>query len=279
MNYNKNKKINQLCKLLMSITFLINCVGCSINTKPVNTEKVNVTVTMKDTLPEENVYTVSMSTTTDITIVCTTSYVTNIINSINTNITTVLDICTDDITTIGLPESNTEQTEMEDYKSVVSPIIVDNIVSKKSHSSIISTTQTTSCSTTISENVTTEIFTNLDNVNNVRKFVKTFSRGTYYPYPAGTKGGSTRTLIDCSIGDGNVKGSIASSYLYSMYGYDRDGRTKVYLELPTHSEMNGYYYVDDCNAWNPNVIDFYYYSANNCPFQLEGIVTVNCYID
>jgi hypothetical protein len=279
MNYNKNKKINQLCKLLMSITFLINCVGCSINTKPVNTEKVNVTVTMKDTLPEENVYTVSMSTTTNITTVCTTSYVTNIISSTNTNITTVLDICTDDITTIGLPESNTEQTEMEDYKSVVSPIIVDDIVSKKSHSSIISTTQTTSCSTTISENVTTEIFTNLDNVNNVRKFVKTFSRGTYYPYPAGTKGGSTRTLIDCSIGDGNVKGSIASSYLYSMYGYNRDGRTKVYLEVPTHSEMNGYYYVDDCDAWNPNVIDFYYYSANNCPFQLEGVVTVNCYID
>ena len=64
-----------------------------------------------------------------------------------------------------------------------------------------------------------------------------------------------------------------------MYGYNRDGRTKVYLEVPTHSEMNGYYYVDDCDAWNPNVIDFYYYSANNCPFQLEGVVTVNCYID
>jgi len=279
MNYNKNKKINQLCTLLMSITFLINCVGCSINTKPVNTEKVSVTVTMKDTLPEENVYTVSMSTTTDITTVYTTSYVTNIISSTNTNITTVLDICADDITTIGLPDSNTEQAEMEDYKSVVSPIIVDNIVSKKSLSSIISTTQTTSCGTTISEDVTTEISTNLENVNNVRKFVKTFSRGTYYPYPAGTKGGSTRTLIDCSIGDGNVKGSIASSYLYSMYGYNRDGRTKVYLEVPTHSEMNGYYYVDDCDAWNPNVIDFYYYSANNCPFQLEGVVTVNCYID
>lgn len=279
MNFNKNKKINQLCKLLMSITFLINSVGCSINTEPITNEKVNVTVTMKDDLPEENVYTVNMSTITDITTVCTTSYVTNIISSINTNITTVLDICTDDIITIGLPDSNTEQAEMEDYKSVVSPIIVNDIVSKKSHSSIISTTQTTSCSTTISEDVTTEISTNLENVNNVRKFVKTFSRGTYYPYPAGTKGGSTRTLIDCSIGDGNVKGSIASSYLYSMYGYDRDGRTKVYLELPTHSEMNGYYYVDDCDAWNPNVIDFYYYSANNCPFQLEGIVTVNCYID
>jgi hypothetical protein len=278
MNYNKNKKNNQLCTLLMSITFLINSVGCSIDTEPVNTKKVNVTVTMKDTLPEENVYTVSMSTTTNITTVCTTSYVTNIISSTNTNITTVLDICTEAPTTIGLPDSNTEQTEMEDYKSVVSPIIVDDIVSKKSYSSIISTTQTTSCSTTISENVTTEIFTNLDTVNN-RKFVKTFSRGTYYPYPAGTKGGSTRTLIDCSIGDGNVKGSIASSYLYSMYGYNRDGRTKVYLEVPTHSEMNGYYYVDDCDAWNPNVIDFYYYSANNCPFQLEGILTVNCYID
>lgn len=279
MNYNKNKKINQLCTLLMSITFLINCAGCSINTEPVTNEKVNVTVTMKNTLPEESVYTVSMSNTTYITTVCTTSYVTNITSSINTDITTVLDICTEDPTTIGLPDSNTEQAEMEDYKSVVSPIIVDDVVSKKSLSSTISTTQTTSCSTTISETVTTEIFTNLDNVNNVRKFVKTFSRGTYYPYPAGTKGGSTRTLIDCSMGDKDVKGSVASSYLYSMYGYNRDGRTKVYLEVPTHSEMNGYYYVDDCDAWNPNVIDFYYYSANNCPFQLEGVVTVNCYID
>lgn len=109
-------------------------------------------------------------------------------------------------------------------------------------------------------------------------YVKNFSRGTYYAYGEQKTGGSGRSLIDCSCGDGTVKGSVASSYLYNNYGYNRNGRTMVYLEVSGYSSMNGYYYLDDSDAGNPNVIDFYYTYGSSCPFQGQGVVSVDCYI-
>lgn len=110
-------------------------------------------------------------------------------------------------------------------------------------------------------------------------FVKTFTRGTFYAYGGARTGGSGRSLIDCSYGNGYVKGSIASSYLYRNYGYNYNGsRTMVYLEISGYPSMNGYYYLDDSDAGNSNVIDFFYYYNSNCQFQNQGVVTVNCYI-
>lgn len=110
-------------------------------------------------------------------------------------------------------------------------------------------------------------------------YVKYFSRGTYYPVAGTIYGGSGRLLIDCSWGDGTVKGSIASSYLYNTYGYNYNGkRTMLYLEIPGYESMNGYYYLDDCDAGNPNVIDFYYQYSSNCIFCRAGVVGVDCYI-
>jgi hypothetical protein len=110
-------------------------------------------------------------------------------------------------------------------------------------------------------------------------YVKTFSRGTFYAYGGAMVGGSGRTLIDCLYGEGNIKGSIASSYLYNLYGYNYNGnRTQVYLEINGYPEMNGYYYLDDCDAGNSEVIDFFYYYNSNCQFQNQGVVSVNCYI-
>lgn len=110
-------------------------------------------------------------------------------------------------------------------------------------------------------------------------YVKHFTRGTYYAYGGPRKGGSQRQLIDCSIGDGTVKGSIASSYLYRNYGYNYNGkRTMVYLEIEGYSQMSGYYYLDDCDAGNSNVIDFFFLYESNCPFKEQGIVQVDCYI-
>lgn len=109
-------------------------------------------------------------------------------------------------------------------------------------------------------------------------FVKTFTRGTYYAYGGGRCGGSGRSLIDCSWGNGTVKGSIASSYLYNLYGYNYNGRTMVYLEVKGYPSMNGYYYVDDSDAGNSNVIDFFYYYGSNCQFRNQGVVSVDCYI-
>ena len=103
-------------------------------------------------------------------------------------------------------------------------------------------------------------------------------RGTYYAYGGPRHGGSGRNLIDCSYGDGNVKGSIASRYFYSNYGYNYNGkRTMVYLEVSGYPQMNGYYYVDDC-CGSYNVIDFFYIYNSNCPFQYQGVTSVNAYI-
>lgn len=116
-------------------------------------------------------------------------------------------------------------------------------------------------------------------VNSNISFVKNFSRGTYYAYGGKMIGGSGRALIDCSYGDGTVKGSIASSYLYNNYGYNYNGnRTMVYLEVNGYPNMNGYYYLDDCDAGNSEVIDFYYDYGSNCQFQTQGVVSVDCYI-
>ena len=110
-------------------------------------------------------------------------------------------------------------------------------------------------------------------------YVKPFTRGTYYAYGGPRNGGSQRQLIDCSIGDGTVKGSIASSYLYQNYGYNYNGkRTMVYLEIEGYSQMSGYYYLDDCDAGNSNVIDFFFLYESNCPFKEQGVVQVDCYI-
>ena len=110
-------------------------------------------------------------------------------------------------------------------------------------------------------------------------YVKNFSRGTYYAYGYQCTGGSDRSLIDCSYGSGGVKGSIASSYLYRNYGYNYNGkRTMVYLEISGYPSMNGYYYLDDSDAGNSNVIDFYYTYKSNCQFQYQGVVSVDCYI-
>lgn len=111
-------------------------------------------------------------------------------------------------------------------------------------------------------------------------YVKHFTRGTYYCYGCECYGGSGRYLYDCSYGNGNgIKGSIASSYLYSNYGYNYNGqRTTVYLEVDGYPELSGLYFVDDSDAGNWNVIDFFYIYASNCPFANQGVVEVDCWI-
>ena len=137
-------------------------------------------------------------------------------------------------------------------------------------------TTTTATTTQTSEETTTTSETSSGN----RTFVKNFSRGTYYCYGCAMKGGSGRQLISCAVGDDFAKGSIASSYLYRNYGYNYNGnRTYVYLEIRNYPEMNGYYYLDDSDAGNPNVIDFFYINASECPFRNAGVVYVDCYIE
>lgn len=103
-------------------------------------------------------------------------------------------------------------------------------------------------------------------------------KGTYYAgKTVPCKGGSGRTLIDCSIGGNGVKGSVASRYAYEKWGYKKDGRTKLYLVVAGRPSMTGWYWVDDCNAAS-SIIDFYYYKNSNCPFQKAGVCEVKVYV-
>lgn len=142
------------------------------------------------------------------------------------------------------------------------------------------TNQTTTVTTTTTQTQEETTTTTTETSSGNRTFVKNFSRGTYYCYGKAMKGGSGRQLISCAVGDDFAKGSIASSYLYRNYGYNYNGsRTYVYLEIRNYPEMNGYYYLDDSDAGNPNVIDFFYINASECPFRNAGVVYVDCYIE
>lgn len=105
-------------------------------------------------------------------------------------------------------------------------------------------------------------------------------RGTYYRGSTNPcRGGSGRTLIDCTYGapSAGIKGSVACKYIYANYGYNVDGRTKVYIESDNYPSLNGWYYVDDCCA-SYSVIDFYYPNYGNCPFRNAGVISVRMYI-
>lgn len=117
-------------------------------------------------------------------------------------------------------------------------------------------------------------------------YLKSFSRGTFYPGiayssdPTNIIGGSGRTLLD-ETGNtmSEIKGSLASNYIYRNYGYNRNnGRTLVYIKCDAYEEMNGLYYLDDSQDYNNEVIDFFYYYPENCPFQQAGVITVDAWL-
>lgn len=103
-------------------------------------------------------------------------------------------------------------------------------------------------------------------------------RGTYYRGEVNPcRGGSGRTLISCASGSGNIKGSVACKYIYSHYGYNVNGRTTVYIESDNYPTLNGWYYVDDCCA-SYSVVDFYYPNYSECPFRIDGNISIRLYI-
>ena len=76
-----------------------------------------------------------------------------------------------------------------------------------------------------------------------------------------------------------IKGSLASNYIYRNYGYNRNnGRTLVYIKCDAYEKMNGLYYLDDSQDYNNEVIDFFYYYPENCPFQQAGVITVDAWL-
>ena len=136
------------------------------------------------------------------------------------------------------------------------------------------TTTTTTTEVTTTTTTTTVVTTSASELTLLGSFKGTYYAGNTVP----CKGGSGRTLIDCSTGSSGIKGSVASKFVYHNYGYKRNGeRTKIYIEVESIPSMTGWYYVDDCNAAN-SIIDFYYYRNSNCPFQRAGVISVKAYI-
>lgn len=139
----------------------------------------------------------------------------------------------------------------------------------------VTTRQTTSYTTTTISTSTTKAAA--DAPTSGLMYIGTF-KGTYYAgKTVPCKGGSGRTLIDCTIGKDGLKGSVASKYIYQKYGYKVNGRTKVYLELTNYPKMSGWYYVDDCNA-DSRIVDFYFHYNKNCPWRVAGITEVKMYV-
>lgn len=103
---------------------------------------------------------------------------------------------------------------------------------------------------------------------------------TYYPetaYYPGVCGGSGRTLRGYGDYSDGIRGSVACRTIQESYGYDKNGRTTIYLEFPSYPNMNGNYWVDDaCGSYN--VIDVFVWSDLACPFGYDGTTWADCWI-
>lgn len=270
MNNNKNGIIALLSLVILGILTLVIfvLVRCSevINPIPVLTETSTQT-TVSTTLETE---TTNSNTTISTTVLTTTETVSSSSNSTSSESATTTE-------TVILYSAEPVTTKDE-----IISIPYDIIVITDPPITTMKEVETTIYTTTIPY-ITTPTVTESPTLPK-RTLLKVFPKGTYFCYErTGVKGGSGRTLIDCSIGENNgdkvIKGSIACRYLYDLYCYNRNGRTTVYLEIPEYPQMTGHYYLDDCNG-SYDIVDFFYYYASNCPFQYQGVVSnVSVYID
>lgn len=263
------KITNVICGIICGA--LICCSTVSCNHKQVGkTEHAGIVTTTSVT--ESTISTSITTTTTTMTSTGAQSLTTSAKTTTAKSTTTTSSTSTETIYIAQIEETEATQevpvndvTEQKNEVVTISPTIQ---------------TTTTTIETTLPPETTTVEY-QASSISISKDFVKTFNRCTYYAYGhGGLCGGSGRSLIDCSYGNGTVKGSIASSYLYSNYGYNYNGsRTMVYLEVSQYPQMTGYYYLDDCCAFYLNdTIDFYYDYNSNCPFQYQGVISADCYI-
>lgn len=136
----------------------------------------------------------------------------------------------------------------------------------------------TECNPEIGDHIEYQAPTNTNDKDSM-SYVGSFT-ATYYPetaYYPGVCGGSGRTLRGYGDYSDGIRGSIASRSLWSTYGYDRNGRTTVYLEFPSYPEMAGWYFLDDCSAYS-GIIDVFVWSEWACPFGQAGVISAECWI-
>lgn len=275
---NKSKKL-YIYATIMIVSFLFAVIAC-------------ITIVLKNIVSfnsyeSSSIYEIETTCTTYETLTTTYSTSTNTLTtSAQTSSTTVETSQT--ITSKHTSNETTTSTALTDKDQIIAItnyqiIVIPDETTVKSTKAITSTT-TTKIETTTCVTTTTQVVIGNEDVRSSANFVKTFTRGTYYPgwEAYGSKqvyGGSGRLLMDCSIKDDEIKGSVACKYIQERYGYNYSGaRTIVYLDIPEMSELSGFYYVDDSCLRN-DTIDFYFTYEANCPFMNQGVLkTITCYI-
>lgn len=147
------------------------------------------------------------------------------------------------------------------------------------------TTTTTNITTTTTvttvTSTTTEMTTTTTTVYDpkARLIDYGYFKGTYYNGATNPcNGGSGRTLIDCTPKSDETKGSVACRRIFEDYGYNVNGRTRVYLEFDSYPNMDGWYFVDDCCA-SLNVVDVYFINYSTCPWQNDGVTDIHLWVE
>lgn len=166
-------------------------------------------------------------------------------------------------------------------ESIPDPATIESeasdVVSMIETTSITTDTTTTTITTTTSYSETTYTTTTTSDPKNNLLYLGEYT-GTYFKgdmCPCYGKAG--RILIDCYPKEDTYKGSVAAVAISDQYGFDMNGKTMIYIEIPSYPEMNGWYSIDDQNA-DGNIIDFYFPDYALCPWQNDGVTTVYAWI-
>jgi hypothetical protein len=149
----------------------------------------------------------------------------------------------------------------------------------------VTTTTTTTVTTTTVTTCTTTVTTTTTTVTTVYDFKERlidygYFVGTYYHSEIVNpcKGGSGRTLIDCTPKLAEIKGSVACRRVQEDYGYDINGRTRVWLEFTKYPNMTGWYFLDDaCRDYD--VVDVYFIEYSDCPWEHDGKTEVHLWLE
>lgn len=216
--------------------------------------------------------------------ICTTSETLSTTYSTSTNTLTTSTYTQTSSTATETSQTITSRNTTSETTTVTTLTDKDQIIAITNYQIVVIPDETITATTTQISETTTAITCGNEDVRSSANFVKTFTRGTYYSGweaygSTQVYGGSGRLLMDCSIKDDEIKGSVACKYIQERYGYDYSGaRTIVYLDIPELSDMSGFYFVDD-SCLRDDTIDFYFTYKANCPFMTQGVLTkISCYI-
>ena len=155
------------------------------------------------------------------------------------------------------------------------PEAVEIVEEMVTEATITTSTTLSTTVTTMTESSTTMVTTSdwKANMTLLGAFTATYYKGNYTP----CNGGSGRMLVSCYEKETSYKGSVASKYVYERYGYYLNDKTMVYIEFGKYPRLNGWYSVDDCNA-DPKIVDFYFADYSTCPWQNDGLTSVDVWI-